>query len=229
MSPRGRRAFGTKRQFIQSEPTLGNGTTYFLWCGTGTCQWCGRCRPGPGIDNWASSVGVHPGPDYQAFIQEHGYEPTVTLWSEPDYTGTWVTLRAGTYANLGAYGMNDSASSLQFNTQLASAQTPGGSAATLGYIPTVTKLHKNANPDCFGGLPDDAITVVESAYNLGAMYGTDWNDSISAIDVLRGPSYNGHWANLFLDANFGATGMSFPVGHHTFPTWFDNQASSLQL
>jgi hypothetical protein len=220
---------GKKRQFIRDEPTLAGGTTHTNFCWNGICQWYGTCRPGPGFDNTASAVGVHPGPDYQAYIARTGHEPTVTLWGDQDYGGAAITLRAGSYANLGNYGMNDCISSVRFDAPAGPLATPDGPAATIGYIPTVVKLHKNSNVSCFGGEADHVITVVESSYSLGAMYGTDWNDSVSAVDVLRGPSWGEWWPSLCSDDWYGGSCTACPVGYSNISSWFNDRASSVLL
>src|SRR5262249_6669340 len=114
---------GNKRQFVQDEPYLGPGQTYSYVCneinpasGKPTlCGWSGNCLAGPDFNDRASAIGVHPGPDYQAYIAQNGQEPTVTLYTDADYHGPSLTLRAGTYSNLVSLGFNDVISSIRFN------------------------------------------------------------------------------------------------------------------
>jgi hypothetical protein len=230
---------GVKRQFIRDEPHLGPGVAQQWNCwtppygGAPICGWSADCFSGPGINDWASAVGVHPGPSYQSFINSRGFEPTVTLFEHDNFTGSSITLHAGAYANLGTFGFNDRASSLRFNEFPANWLLPTSAAATIGWIRNVVRLHKHTNTNCMGGNPDHVITIAESSPSIGAQYGSDWNDETSAIEWLRGPNYDGAQPKLsehegYSGAYIGA-GTWIWLGYNDIAGYFNDKISSLQI
>ena len=65
---------------------------------------------------------------------------------------------------------------------------------------------------------DHAMTIVESSANLGAEYGASFNDSISDVEVLRGPNAVPFASRVTLFNDLGFTGLNFDLFS---PDYFD--------
>jgi hypothetical protein len=198
---------GTKRVFVGDESNLrpGNAEGRYDWNGY-TVYW--PCQTGADFDNMASAVGVHPGPDFAAYVQREGHEPTVTLWSDPGFGGSSITLRAGAYPSLAQLGMNDVVSSLRLPGDSFGVRSSPFTAATIAPIKSVVRVHTTWPSDrC--SRPDHTMTIVESSTNLLAEYGGSFNDSISDVEVLRGPNAVPFVSRVTLFNDLTFTGLNF--------------------
>jgi hypothetical protein len=204
---------GRKRVFVDNQGTLANGTTDRTWqcSGSGDQQFCAMdCTSGPDFNDMASAVGVHPGPDYQSFINRTGRQPTVTLFADAGFSGRSIKLAAGTYNDLSSLGFNDTASSLAIDyTQALGPATilPTGTATPFPSIPYVVRLHSasyDRKQACQEA--DTVITLVESSADLAGDYG--FNDVTSWVEVLGGTAGFGSSVKLFTDPGFGGSFIS---------------------
>ncbi len=129
-----------------------------------------------GFNDTASSVGVHPGPDYLTWKQSHGgHEPTVTLYSDAGGQGKSIVLRTGIYPDLKAYSMNDAVSSVYFSGDPAAAKPPSGTAASFNSIPFVLQLRNGS----------ETLWMIESTQDIGGDYGSNWNDAVKSAVVIK--------------------------------------------
>lgn len=234
---------GRKRQFVADMGYIGNGYLHYpvnCQCSASSACSCIPSGPAdgsvPGADfnDVASAVGVHPGPDYDAFIASHGYEPTVTLWTDENYKGVSVRLAAGAYPDLRVFGINDAITSVQLDddatTQALPIRRSSTPAATFWSIPRVVLLHSASLERRKEWLEaDNVLTVVEASSDLGADYG--FNDSVSSVEVMPGSSSLAAVVRLFADAGYGGASLStslmgdWPVSD----LGFNDVASSLKI
>lgn len=152
----------------------------------------------------ASAIGVHPGPDYNAWKAAHGgKEPTVGLYDDVNFGGAVLILTTGAYANIHLlHNFGDQISSVRFNP------TPPG-AGTIAPIPLVVELFADAN---FTG---NRIVVVEDSSNVISDFGSEFNDVVTAVRVKQGPSFvAGKQAQLFRDINFLGGKIDLPPGDY---------------
>jgi hypothetical protein len=160
----------------------------------------------------ASSIGVHPGPDYPAWKAAHaGAEPTVTVYEHAAGGGAALTLTAGSYPDVHArFSFGDLASSVRFNAEPAGdAESTALGARTFASIPVVTDLFTDAG---FRGL---RTTVVEDVDDLGSYFGGEFNDATSSVRVRVGPSFKpGKAAILFRDAGELGGAITLPPGNY---------------
>jgi hypothetical protein len=124
----------------------------------------------------ASSVGVHPGPDYATWKSMNGgKEPTVTLFSDIGGQGKSITLSTGIYSNLKSLGMDDSVSSVYFNTSNPQSFAAEGPAAPFPSIPFAIELTDNAGHEAW---------LVEPTRSISADYGSEFTE-VSSMFVVR--------------------------------------------
>jgi hypothetical protein len=200
---------GKKRVFDDDAADLSGGTTDRF---TTICQGSGDQRVcwfdcGRGVDftERASAIGVHPGPDYQAFIARTARQRTVTVYTDADFRGNHVRLPVGVYSDLRGLGINDAISSLAIDDQTTLGQisvASAGSPAPFKSIPFVVKLHSGSfarRQACQEA--DTVVTLVESSASLGGDYGFD--ESASWVEILGGTAGFGAKVSLFSDAGFG--------------------------
>ena len=128
------------------------------------------------FNDMTSAVGVHPGPDYEAWKLAHpNQEPTVTLFQNATGQGKALVLQTGQYPDLKIYGMNDKVSSLYFRNTQQGIISPQGTAATFSSIPFVILLTANSSP----------LWLVESTQNLAADYGSRYRVYQNHALVIR--------------------------------------------
>lgn len=128
-----------------------------------------------GFNDTASSVGVHPGPDYLAWKQSHGgREPTVTLYTDAGGLGKSIVLSTGIYPDLKAYAMNDAVSSVYFSDAQPTA-TPSGTAASFNSIPFVLRFTNGS----------EMLWMIESTQDIGGDYGSNWNDAAKSVVIVK--------------------------------------------
>jgi hypothetical protein len=157
-----------------------------------------------GFNDMASSIGVHPGPDYATWKSaNNGREPTVSLYEHAGYGGAALTLTAGAYANIHVlYNFGDIISSVRFNA-------PHTQAATISPIKLIVELYEHAN---FMGRK---AVIVENVSNIIAYLGSDWNDIVTAIRVRQGPNFAaGNVAKLFRDVGFFGGSINLAPGDY---------------
>ncbi len=196
---------GTKRVFVRDEPNLADG-----WTKGAICQ------AGAKFNDKASALGIHPGPDYEKWkARNGGQEPTVFLWSDINYGGYLLQVQTGAYPDLTIYGFNDVASSVQFNTtgDIFNLKPPAYPVARIDPIPLVLKLHTAGFAQASGGYcgeADNVMTLVESTQNIQSQYDGAFNDSISWIEVLMGPSWTpASSVTVFKDFNFSNASRTY--------------------
>jgi len=177
---------GYKRQFVMDEASLGAG-----WSNGSDCL------RGANFDDQASSVGVHPGPDYETWKIAHGgEEPTVSLWEHRQFAGNHIVLRAGSYPDLGTLGMNDMVSSIRFRDNITfdfPVQAPAFGAATIAQIGTVLKFHTASLQQLAAGYcaaADSVMQLVESSPDLAGQFGGGFSSDASWVEMLMGPNYD---------------------------------------
>jgi hypothetical protein len=179
----------------------------------------------------ASSVGVHPGPDYEAFKRDHGgQEPTVGLFPRADYHGKPLILQRGVYPDLRVFDLSplpgnfsDVVNSVQF-LRPGEPQVPSGDAAPIRSIPLVVYLYLDIKQE------STRICLVQSSTNLGAEFGFD--DKTSSVEVKEGPNYTGTEKGfLCRDHDFLGGGIILEVGRidDLREMHFNDEASSLRI
>jgi len=148
----------------------------------------GRCQSGMAFEDVTSAVGVHVGPDYDAWKARHGgAEPVVILWSDRDFRGAYVVLQAGVYPDLSAFGLDDSVSSVQFAEGRPLAPPSVVNLGGRDRIPVVLRLHTAPRRQVLScGEADNVFTAVRSIYDIDPPF----DDAISWIEILRGPNYD---------------------------------------
>lgn len=164
------------------------------------------------FNDQASSVGVHPGPNFDPAA---GY--SVSLFSDPNYSGKEVVLAAGIYPDLRVMDFDDQVSSIRFNApgsrqpglyidgQLDLGIAPTGNAGRIAPIPAVIQVYVAhdvqeggpGGPTIQGAL---VATIVESSSDLRAEYGDEFVRSINAIKIVKGPNPT-CTVRLYRDAN----------------------------
>ena len=192
---------GRKRVIVRDEPNLGPG-----WARDG------RCQPGLDFDDRASAVGVHPGPDYEAWKARHGgAEPQAFLWTEPGYRGRRIALEAGGYSTLATLGIDDAVSSVQLGWNALDVVGPDRPVHHVTNLPVVLRLHtapRERAARC--AEPDDVITLIQSSSYLAWDQGRRFDDSISWIEVLKGPDYDpGKTFGLYTELGYGGDVLHF--------------------
>jgi hypothetical protein len=188
---------GTKRIFVDDQNDLGDAVI------------------NSNFNDQASSVGVHPGPNFNAAA---GY--TVSLFSDANFSGKEIVLTAGIYPDLQPMDFNDQISSIRFNApgsrqaglyiggQLQYEIGPTGDAAQITPIPAVIELYvaHDVQEGLGGPLGGPTIhgsllaTLVESSLDIGADYGKEFVRSVNVIKILRGPNPT-CTVRLYRDAN----------------------------
>jgi hypothetical protein len=169
----------------------------------------------------ASSIGVHPGPDFDPASQF-----SVSVFSDSNFQGKELCLSAGTYPDLKDYDFNDCISSVRFNG--ANSRNPGlyingvfqaavgpqAAAQAISPIPAVVQLFvpHSWRTGVAGLGPGYSnfhyITVVQSEPDLGANYGSEFSNSVTRAVVAVGPSPGGALVRLYREAN-----PDTPQGH----------------
>lgn len=150
------------------------------------------------FDNRASSIGIHPGPNYipgkkyeVSFFDSRGYEGGKLVLTGPDG-----------YANLDRpYHFEDVISSVKFSpdNNIYSPGTP---------IPVVVELYEDPN---FRGRK---LIVVENIENLHTY--AAFGDIVSSVKVFPGPNFSeGRRVRLF--SEIGGGGSSLPLSPGSYP------------
>jgi len=159
----------------------------------------------------ASSVGVHPGPDYATWKSAHGgREPTVTLFSDIGGQGKSITLCTGIYSNLKSLGMNDKVSSVYFNTANPQSFAAEGPAAPFYSIPFAIELTDSAG---------HVAWLVESTTSISADYGSEFTEVSSLFVVRRESATSANMISMcletFYDRCYDLTKGGSPYGGGT--------------
>jgi hypothetical protein len=157
------------------------------------------------FNDQVSAVGVHPGPDYEAWKAAHGQaEPTVGLYEHVNYDGAALILTAGGYPNIHRlYNFGDVVSSVRINP------TPP-SVVKIAPIPLIVELYEDIN---FGGT---RAVIVEDVPDIPRYLGPEFNDVVSSVRVRTGPDYSpGKQAQLFRDVDY--SGNSTRLGPGDYP------------
>jgi hypothetical protein len=163
------------------------------------------------FNDLTSSVGVHPGPDYEQWKAQHGgEEPTVQLYQDVNYGGAALVLTTGSYSSIHLlYNFGDVISSVRMPAGPdAGAQHSPVPANPIAPIPLVVTIWKDIK---FNG---SHAVIVENMPWIGGYLGNDWNDVISAVRVEPGPNYNGERARLFRDAGWLGGSIDLDVGDY---------------
>ena len=163
------------------------------------------------FNDTACSLAIHPGPNFQAGA-------TVSVFADPNFAGKELLVGPGLYPDLNQLEIARQISSVRFsrndprqpglydaNGALRIEAAPAGDAASITPIPLVVILRRNDepfpdphfDPPCHG----DAcgISLVESACDLGAMFGDDYRRSVTWALVERGPNYQRNKVRLYRD------------------------------
>jgi hypothetical protein len=142
-----------------------------------------------------SAIGIHAGPDYASFTAG-GFVPTVSFYEHANRGGRALHLKPGVYANIHtlltqggiSVDFGDIISSVHFNlTESIATDIPTNGPAGEIRVPLVVELFTDSKADGLG----TKLVVVESERNLGAAFGSEFNDSISGLRVTPGPDYTG--------------------------------------
>jgi hypothetical protein len=125
-----------------------------------------------GFNDMASSIGIHPGPDYVA-----GTKYEVSFYEHSLYGGGQLVLVGpGAYPNLvRPYNFNDVISSVNFNKGVPDT-------GKITPIPVVVELYQHKD---FGGRK---LIVFEDISNLHTY--SDFGDTVSSVKVLQGPNFS---------------------------------------
>ena len=139
------------------------------------------------FDNKASAIGIHKGPNYDAWkIANGGNEPMVAFYSSINYNLEPLLLTTGAYANIhNQLGFGNVISSIRFNPSnpSSSAPTTSNPAHTIGNIPLKVTLYNNA---FFSGY---MATVLQDIPDTGQYLGREFHDSVTNIRIEPGPNY----------------------------------------
>jgi hypothetical protein len=124
-----------------------------------------------GFHDMASSIGIHPGPNYVA-----GTKHEVSFYEHSLYGGAQLILTGpAAYPNLvRPYNFNDVISSVNFNQG-----APG--TGTITPIPVVAELYEHVN---FTGRKFIVVQNVANLHTYGA-----FGDIVSSVKVMQGPNF----------------------------------------
>ncbi len=171
----------------------------------------------------AQAIGVHPGPDYDAWKNANGGQaPFVVLYEEESYQGRGLVLEGG-MGNLDTliqdYDFHNRASSLRicppilrkdvdlhFLGVVGDPQRTPTLDATIAPIPLVVELYVDV------GFKGKKLVVVENSSNLAADFGDVFRASASSVQVIKGPNYNGEVARLFPHEGFNGQPLVLQAG-----------------
>jgi hypothetical protein len=177
-----------------------------------------------GFNDATLAVGIHPGPDYTVWMNSHGgQKPFAVLYEDADYEGAgWKFI--GGLPDLGPYALGSSTSSVRICPPLLregldqeipgiKSPDPGGSESPtldspIRPIPLVVELFTDAQ---YGG---NRITVVENSASLAADFGGAFGGSVSSVQVMAGPDFNGQKALLFENEGFTGERIALEVGSY---------------
>lgn len=164
------------------------------------------------------AIGIHPGPNFDPNEQR-----TVSFFVDAYFQGDELCLAPGAYGNLLPFGnFGGTISSIRFNPPFPNNREPGyyqggnllagyatpNPAATIAPIPLVVRLFPDgiSNLDPVSGYPVVAsanlnyLTLVESALDIGAMFGPDYDKATSGVIVQKGPNFSPTFkARLYAD------------------------------
>ena len=190
---------GRKIAIIGDEPNLGPG-----WARDGRCQY------GLDFDDTASSIGVHPGPDYEAWKARHGgAEPHVFLRTERDFGGRVIALEAGGYSDLRTLALDDAVSSVQFGQDAFDVAPPAHAVHAIHDLAVVLRLH-TAPRGAGCARADNVLTVLLPSETIAADYGAGFDDAAAWIEVLKGPDYDpSKTFSVYADRWYGGDGAHF--------------------
>jgi len=124
-----------------------------------------------GFHDMASSIGIHPGPNYVA-----GKKYEVSFYEHSLYGGAQLILTGpAAYPNLTRpYNFNDVISSVNLNQG-----APG--TGTITPVPVVVELYEHAN---FAGRKFIIVQNVSNLHSYGA-----FGDMVSSVKVMQGPNF----------------------------------------
>lgn len=122
------------------------------------------------FDNTAQAIGVHPGPDYDAWKQAHGgEEPVVVFYQDSDYRGYGLILQTSAWPSIDApilayhdqvdFNFNGQISSVRFNPPLRDGMD--AALPSLGFIDESDGEHTGniGDPDNDDISPTDAAPI----------------------------------------------------------------------
>lgn len=150
-----------------------------------------------GFHDMASSIGIHPGPNYTP-----GTKYQISFFEHSLYSGGQLVLEgpAAFPSLVRPYNFNDVISSVNF-----SQGHPG--AGTIAPIPVVVELYEHIN---FGGRKFLVAQNVSNLHTYGA-----FGDTVSSIKVLQGPNFTaGKKARLCRDVGGMAGCIELPPGNY---------------
>jgi len=156
------------------------------------------------FDDQVSAVGVHPGPDYEAWKAAHGQkEPTVGLYEHVNYGGATLILTAGGYPNIHrVYNFGDVVSSVRVNPAPPSVHK-------IAPIPLIVELYEHI------GFAGNRAVIVEDVPDIPRYLGPEFNDVVSSVRVKPGPDYSpGKQAQLFRDVGYSGSSMRLGPGDY---------------
>ena len=151
-----------------------------------------------------SAIGIHRGPDYDAWKKAHGgKEPTVGFYEHINYGGRALILTAGAYANIHSlFKFGDVISSVKFNP-------PFPAAPIIQPIPLAVEVYEHAN---FKG---KQAVIVENVPHLINYLGPEFNDIITSVKVKKGPNYTtGKKAQLFQHVQYKGKSIELDIGEY---------------
>lgn len=169
-----------------------------------------------------SSIGIHPGPDYAAWMAAHGgKEPTVGFYEHPNYGGAVIVLTKGVYPNIETvYNFNDRISSLKFQPVPAYVNP-------ISPIKVVVQLYEHPN------YTGKCLVVVENSPNISLQFGSEFNDVVSSVIVKPGPNFTaGDMAHLYRDNDYKGGGIDLKPERYPnifVSHGFDNVVSSIEV
>lgn len=193
-----------------------------------------------GFNDHPHAVGIHPGPDYNAWQEAHGQAPFAVLYDDNDYEGNgWIM--TGGLPDIGALNFGG-ISSVRicppitrdtvdvYDLGLIDPENPGRDEfqavdATIAPIPLVVELYVDAP---FRG---HRIVIVENSASLADEFGAEFAGNASSVQVYAGPDYAGQAAILFDMDNFAGHAKGLPPGSYPDlnPLGFDDAARSIKV
>ena len=188
------------------------------------------------------AVGIHPGPDYDAWQQAHGQAPFAVLYDDNDYEGNgWIM--TGGLPDIGPDALDFGGISSvricppitrdtvdRYELGLIDLDNPGRDEfqtldATIAPIPLVVELYVDAP---FRG---HRIVIVEHSASLASDFGAEFAGNVSSVQVVAGPDYAGQSAMLWDGEGFTGRPIGLRLGSYPNLAWlgFDKKARSISF
>lgn len=177
----------------------------------------------------ASSIGVHPGPDYDQWKVDHnGQEPTASLYEDIGFAGAVLTLTTGWYPDIHVrFAFGDKISSVRVPGEGAdAAERTNTGADRIDSIPVVVEVFTDRLQ---GG---KTAVIVENVDNIITYLGEEFNDAISSLRTSETSGGQNALATVCEHINRGGQRKQVAAGHkydNLVTNGFNDMASSVYV